>query len=288
MDHTSASTTLSEIAVCGGAGDSLRARSAIDAFGRAAQRFDRVDGWNPQARRLCEAMLRAICAEHSLDPQDFEIRPQSWIEPMDGNPDAFRTGWALLLRTRFEHCGLDGLYRADAFRVATLLHRPANRMRQVDPVETAPSTDAPESQITMDHLTSEPLLGARLKSAIDIHVAGYPTLRLAGMFSRRPGRNFSSQRLSIGCARVRAAKLDGRTRHVTVTGINKSTGKSCRLDRVRFDEPLRRLIAAAIEQPSAPLTMEIVCESLDTGRAKPRQHHKLVDLIVTDRLSADA
>lgn len=288
MDQISAPTPLTEIAVCSGAGDSLRACRAIDAFGRTVQRFDRADGWNPQAKQVCEAMRRAICEQHALKPQEFEIRPQSWIEPADGSPDAFRTGWALLLRTRAEHRELVDPVRVDAFRVASLLNRRASRLRQVVTAGAAPSAVALESQITLEHLASEPLLGARLKTAIDVYVAEHPTLRLAGMLKRRPGRDLSRRSLSVGGARLDAAKLAGRTRHVSVVGTDKSTGESCRLDRVLFDERWRRLIAAAIEDPLARLTLEVEHEILDTGRSKPRHTYTLVDVIVSERSSAVA
>jgi hypothetical protein len=287
MDQTSAPTTLTEIAVASGAGDNLRVYSAVDALGRTVQRFDRVDGWSAQAKQLCEAMHRVISTMHGLSPQEFDIRPQSWIEPADDAPGAFRTGWALLLRSRPECAELVDQCRADAQRIATLLQRPTNQMRRANPAGSALVSDAAESHITLEHLANEPLLGARLKTAVDVHVAGHPVLRLMGVLRRRANRGFSSQTLSIAGGRLTEAKLAGRTRHVSVIGTNKSTGESFRQDRVRFEDRWRRQIAAAIEQPSARITMEIVCETVDTGRAKPRRHYKLVDLNVPDRLATD-
>ncbi len=283
MDQTSATTSLTEIAVASGAGDNLRAYSAVDAFGRTVQRFDRVDGWCAQAKQLCEAMHRVICAMHGLSPQEFDIRPQSWIEAADSAPGAFRTGWALLLRSQPERMELVGQCRADAHRIATLLQRPTNQTRRASPAGTVPIPNAAESHITLEQLANEPLLGARLKTAVDVQVAGHSALRLIGVLRRGANRGFSSQSLSIAGGRLTEAKLAGRTRHVSVIGTNKITGESFRQDRVRFEDRWRRQIAAAIEQPAARITMEIVCETVDTGRAKPRQHYKLVDLIVADR-----
>jgi hypothetical protein len=283
MDQTSAHT-FTEIAVCSGAGDRLQAYSASDASGRTVQRLDRIDVWNQQAKHLCAAMLRVLCKQHSLDPLNFEIQPQIWADPADGGGQGlFRTGWALLVRTTAAQVDDIETYRRDAWNVAALLRRSQFCPRRPSPTDAAAAAPDPVSELTLEHLAGEPLLGARLKTSIDVLVAGAPALRLTGVLRRRAVRTFSTETVSITRARLRLAKLDGRTHYVAVTGTEASTGEKFTEDRVRFDATWLKQIAAAIEHPSDRLVMQIVRETLDSGRAKPRHHYKLIGLVVASR-----
>lgn len=277
-----------EIAVCSGSDDGLTAYQSVDTSGRAVQRFNRADGWNPQARQLCEAMLRAICARHAIKNSIFDIQAQSWVDRADCAPGSFRTGWVLLVAQSTAPEMVDQ-FRLDAHQIASLLRRPGGKVRPANRPRSETIQAASKSTIELElHFLNEPMLGARLKSPLDVEVSGYPMIRLAGVLSRRSARDFASVELLIDGARLEGAKLAGRSRHLSISGTDSATGESFREDRVRFEDRWRGLIAAAIERPSAPIVMRLKRETIDTGRASPRKQFKLVDLVVGGQLKTAA
>lgn len=282
MDQTFVSP-LTQIAVLSGAGDRLRVFLDNGPDGRPTQQFDRIDVWNPQARQMGLAMLRALCALHALDPQEFEIRPQTWPDPSSSDVNVFRAGWSLMARISPLETELLERCRRDAHRVAALLQRTPGRTRSPRPRDSASSTSESESRLTLDSLAGEPMLGMRLKASIEVEVTGYPALHIGGVLRRRSTRNFSSETIAVVKVRLRVAKLDGRTRYVSISGVDASSGAAFKEERVRFDEKWRQQIAACIGQSSSQLQMQVAQETLDTGRAKPRRHHKLVGLTILNQ-----
>jgi len=281
MGHRSPnSPAFTEIAVCAGAGDRMLAHNATASCGQSVQRFSRVDVWSPQARQLCVAMQSAIGKARSLDAEHFEIQAQSWPDALAFEQGWFRTGWALLVSADLP-ADVIAAYRRDALAVVRFFE-PEGSWASLPTLEASSAAQRGRPAVSLDHMTGEPLLGATLKAPIDIYIAGIEGLQLSGVLSRLVKREFSSRSVKLNRVQLNLAKVGGRKHFVSMIGRDQISGADFREDRVYFEERWRGQIAQAIKTPRMDITMEIALETLDVGRAKPRQICKLVNLTFGD------